>query len=126
MSMGNLAVLLFSVALAACAQIVLKHGMARSADSAKRSGSSLALAAAGNAWVWAGLTLFGIAALAWMLTLSRVPLNIAYPFNAVGYLAILTASVFVLHEKANVWTVLGSGMVVGGLIIVVTMSPTQG
>jgi drug/metabolite transporter (DMT)-like permease len=49
----------------------------------------------------------------------------AYPFNAVGYLAILTASVLVLHEKANFWTVFGSVLVVCGLIIVVTMSPTH-
>ena len=60
-----------------------------------------------------------------MLTLSRVPLNVAYPFNALGYLAILTASVLVLHEKANVWTVLGSAMVVCGLIVVVTLSSTH-
>jgi len=49
--------------------------------------------------VWLRLALFGISALPWMLTLSRVPLNIAYPFNALGYLAILAASVLVLHEK---------------------------
>jgi len=124
MSLSNLVVLLFSVAVAASAQVVLKHGMARSADSAKKSGHSLPAAAMSSVWVWLGLMLFGIAALAWMLTLSRVPLNIAYPFNAVGYLAILTASVFALHEKVNIWTVAGSGMVVGGLILVVTMSPS--
>jgi drug/metabolite transporter (DMT)-like permease len=50
---------------------------------------------------------------------------VAYPFNALGYLAILAASVLVLHERANLWTVLGSVMVVCGLIVVVTMSPTN-
>ena len=70
-----------------------------------------------------GLLVFGVSALAWLLTLSRVPLNVAYPFNALGYLGILTASVVVLHERANGWTVLGSVMVVGGLIVVVTLSP---
>jgi multidrug transporter EmrE-like cation transporter len=34
--------------------------------------------------------------------LSRVALSVAYPFNALGYLGILTASVLVLHERANV------------------------
>ena len=68
--------------------------------------------------------MFGVSALAWLMTLSRVPLNMAYPFNAVGYLAILGASVLVLHERANVWTVVGSLMVVAGLIVVVTLSPT--
>jgi len=124
MSLSNLAVLLLAVGLAATGQVILKHAMTQSAAAAKAHSSSLLVNAAGNGWIWLGLTLFGISALAWMLTLSRVPLNIAYPFNALGYLAILVASVFVLHERANVWTVLGSCMVVGGLIVVVTLSPT--
>jgi drug/metabolite transporter (DMT)-like permease len=126
MSLSNLAVLLFAVAVAASAQVILKHGMTQSAASAKEHQTSLAQSVLGNGWVWLGLALFGISALAWMLTLTRVPLNMAYPFNALAYLAILAASVFVLHEKANLWTVLGSGMVVFGLIVVVTMSPSQG
>jgi len=126
MSMSSLAVLLFAVALAASAQVMLKHGMTQSASSASEHETSLAQNALGNGWVWLGLALFGISALAWMFTLSRVPLNMAYPFNALGYLAILAASVLVLHEKANVWTGLGSGMVVCGLIVVVTMSPSHG
>jgi len=126
MSLSNFAVLLFAVALAASGQVILKHGMTRSAANAKEHGTSLAENAIGNGWVWLGLALFGISALAWMLTLSRVPLNVAYPFNALGYLAILAASVLVLHEKANAWTLLGSGMVVCGLIVVVTLSPAHG
>src|SRR5665647_56556 len=125
-SLSNFAVLLFAVALAASGQVILKHGMTRSAANAKEHGTSLAENAIGNGWVWLGLVLFGISALAWMLTLSRVPLNIAYPFNALGYLAILAASVLVLDEKANIWTVLGSGMVFAGLIVVVTLSPASG
>ena len=126
MSLSNFAVLLFAVALAASGQVILKHGMTRSAANAKELSTSLAESAIGNGWVWLGLAIFGISALAWMLTLSRVPLNVAYPFNALGYLAILAASVLVLHEKANAWTVLGSVMIVCGLIVVVTMSPAHG
>jgi multidrug transporter EmrE-like cation transporter len=48
-----------------------------------------------------------------------VPLNVAYPFNAVGYIVILAASVLVLHERATVMTWAGSLLVVAGLIIVV-------
>lgn len=126
MSLSNFAVLMLAVFLAASGQVMLKHGMTRAAVGAEERGTSLVASAIGNGWVWLGLALFGISALAWMLTLSRVPLNIAYPFNALGYLAILAASVLVLHEKANAWTVLGSAMVVGGLVVVVTMSPPHG
>jgi drug/metabolite transporter (DMT)-like permease len=66
---------------------------------------------------------FAVSAVAWLTTLSRVPLSVAYPFNALGYLAILTASVLVLHERANVWTWVGSLLVVSGLIMVVLTRP---
>lgn len=124
-SLSSLIVLLVAVGLAASGQVLLKHGMTEAANKAKELGRSLPVTAIGNLWVWLGLLVFGISALAWMLTLSRVPLNVAYPFNALGYLVILTASVMVLHEKVNAWTVLGSLMVVSGLVVVVTMSPAQ-
>lgn len=124
MTMSNVATLLVAVGLAAFGQVLLKHGMTQTAARVKQTGTSLPIAAIGNLWVWFGLLVFGVSALAWLLTLSRVPLNIAYPFNALGYLAVLSSSVFVLHEKANSWTVLGSLMVVVGLIVVVTMSPS--
>ena len=125
MSPSALIVLLVAVALAAAGQVMLKHGMNQVSALVKVDGRSLATAAAVNLWVLSGLLVFGLSALAWLLTLSRVPLNVAYPFNALGYLGILATSVFVLHERANVWTLVGSFMVVCGLIVVVTMSPTS-
>lgn len=123
MSLSALLVLLLAVALAATGQVMLKHGMTQAAALAKSGDRSLVTVAGQNAWVLVGLLVFGVSALAWLLTLSRVPLNVAYPFNALGYLGILTASVVVLHERANLWTVVGSVMVVAGLIVVVTLSP---
>ena len=123
MNPSALAVLLVAVGLAAVGQVLLKHGMNQAAAAAKENGQSLFVAAI-NPSVVGGLVVFGLSALAWLLTLSRVPLNIAYPFNALGYLAILAASVVFLHERANAWTLLGSCMVVAGLIVVVTLSPS--
>jgi drug/metabolite transporter (DMT)-like permease len=122
-ALSSLAVLLFAVALAACGQVLLKHGMTQARTRSELLGRSLVSAAVGNPWLWLGLVIFGLSAVAWLVTLSRVPLSIAYPFNAMGYLAVLAASVFILHERANAWTVFGSSMVISGLIIVVTMSP---
>jgi len=118
-----LALLLFAVGAAASGQIMLKHGMQVATSRAARSGSSLAVSAATSPWVLLGLVVFGVSAVAWLATLSRVPLNVAYPFNALGYLGILTASVLVLHERANVLTWVGSLLVVSGLIIVVLARP---
>jgi drug/metabolite transporter (DMT)-like permease len=124
MSLGALLILLLAVALAATGQVLLKHGMSEAVELAKETDRSLAVTAATSFWVVGGLAIFAVSAVAWLLTLSRVPLHIAYPFNALGYLGILTASVLVLHEKVNAWTVIGSTMVVAGLIVVVTLSPS--
>ena len=91
--------------------------MTQAAALSKADGRSLATAAVVNSWSCRGWWSSELPTLGWLLTLSRVPLSIAYPFNALGYLGILAASVLVRHERANVWTVLGSAMVVSGLII---------
>lgn len=123
MTAAHLLLLLFAVGSAAVGQVLLKHGMQAAARQVAHSGGSLAVQAATSPWVLVGLVVFGISALAWLTTLSRVPLSVAYPFNALGYLGILTASVLVLHERAGVWTWVGSGLVVAGLILVVTTRP---
>lgn len=123
MSLASFAVLLVAVALAAVAQLVLKHGMTLAQTRVNDTGASLAVVTATSPWVIGGLAVFGVSAMAWMLTLTRVPLSLAYPFNALGYLGILTASVVFLHERANVWTWLGTLLVAAGLVLVVTMTP---
>lgn len=122
-STSNLLILLFAVALAASGQVVLKHGMTLAKHHAKTTGKSLFASAALSPWIIAGLAIFAVSALAWLLILSRVPLSQAYPFNAVGYLGILLASVLFLNERANAWTWIGTLLVATGLILVVTMAP---
>jgi drug/metabolite transporter (DMT)-like permease len=123
LTIGNLALLLFAVGSAAAGQVMLKHGMQVATARVADTRGSLAIAAATSPWVLLGLMVFAVSAVAWLATLSRVPLSVAYPFNALGYLGILTASVLVLHERANVWTWAGSLLVVSGLIIVVLTRP---
>lgn len=123
MTIGNVAVLLAAVGLAAIGQLMLKHGMTDAKRNARETGRSLAMVAAMSPWIVFGLGVFAVSAVAWLLTLSRVPLSVAYPFNALGYIAILIASVTVLHERANVWTWVGTLLVVSGLVLVVTGAP---
>ena len=123
MTIGNFALLLFAVGAAAVGQVMLKHGMQEATAKVAHSGGSLALRAATSPWVLLGLVVFGVSAVAWLTALSRVPLSVAYPFNALGYLVILTASILVLHERANVLTWVGSLLVVSGLIMVVLARP---
>ncbi|MBV9204299.1 MAG: hypothetical protein JO037_02590 [Actinobacteria bacterium] len=123
MSITSAALLLFAVCTAATGQLMLKHGMQMASARTAKSGSSLIVNAATSPWILFGLAIFGVSAIAWLAALSRVPLSVAYPFNALGYLVILTASILVLHERANALTWTGSLLVVSGLIIVVLAKP---
>jgi drug/metabolite transporter (DMT)-like permease len=123
LTITSVALLLFAVVSAATGQVMLKHGMQIATARVNDSGGSLALRAATTPWVLLGLVVFGVSAIAWLAALSRVPLSVAYPFNALGYLVILIASILLLHEKANALTWVGSFLVVSGLLIVVLSRP---
>lgn len=123
MTIANLALVLFAVATAAVGQVMLKHGMQVATSRAAATRGSLVISAATSGWVLLGLVVFAVSAVAWLAALSRVPLSLAYPFNALGYLGILGASIVVLHERASVATWAGSLLVVSGLVIVVLSHP---
>jgi drug/metabolite transporter (DMT)-like permease len=123
LTLASIGLLLFAVASAATGQVMLKHGMQVATSRAAQSGGSLVVRAATSPWVLIGLVVFAISAVAWLGALSKVPLSVAYPFNALGYLVILIASIVVLHEKASVLTWVGSVLVVSGLLIVVLSRP---
>jgi drug/metabolite transporter (DMT)-like permease len=124
-TLGKLAVLLTAVALASAGQLVLKHGMVEAQSISSQTGRSLLLVAATSPWIIGGLMIFAASAVGWLLTLAHVPLSVAYPFNALGYIAILAASTLVLHEHTNPWMWLGTALVGAGLVLVVVMAPAS-
>lgn len=123
LSLASLGLVLFSVIAASAGQLMLKHGMQLATARSHASGRSLAVAAATTPWVLLGLAVFAVSAVTWLAALSRVPLSLAYPFNALGYIVILTASIVVLHEHASLLTWAGTVLVVAGLVIVVLSKP---
>ena len=125
MSLASIGVLLIAIALAATGQLILKNGMNLAKAHSADTGRSLVLSAVTSPWILGGLVIFGLSAIAWLVTLSRVPLSVAYPFNALSFVIILVASSVILHERTNVWTWLGTVLVVSGLIVVVTTAPSS-
>jgi len=119
LTLPNFLLLMFAVLAAAAGQLLLKHGMTGVADSVAKEGGQLLVKAATSPWVIGGLAVFGISALAWLTTLSRLPLSVAYPFNALGLLLIIGSSVVVLNEKVQPLAWLGAFLVAGGLVLVV-------
>ena len=119
LTIASFGLLLFAVVSAASGQLLLKHGMQVATARAHASDGSLIVAAATSPLIIGGLAIFAVSAVAWLATLAKVPLSVAYPFNALSYLNILTLSAVLLHERTNLLTWAGSLVVVSGLIIVV-------
>jgi drug/metabolite transporter (DMT)-like permease len=115
-----IALILFSVVLAAVAQLTLKHGMNQvaadtgvlrfSADSVRDVVTTPA--------VWAGLALFALSAVVWLAVLSRVSLSFAYPFASLTYVLILLADRFVLDQEIPALRYAGVVCIVVGIVLV--------
>ena len=112
--------ILLSVALAASAQLTLKHGMnqvtAASGTATLNAGSVRAILT--NLSVLGGLAIFGLSAVVWVLVLSRASLSFAYPFASLTYVLILLADRFVLHEEIPILRWVGVAAIVTGIILV--------
>ncbi|MDQ1709431.1 MAG: hypothetical protein QOG49_816 [Frankiaceae bacterium] len=121
MTATDYALVLASVLIAACGQLLLRYGMTRiGVAHPDAHGGQLLVQAARSLWVIGGLAVFGLSSLLWMITLSKVPLSRAYPFTAVGFLGILAATSIIPpreHVGPQLW--LGAVVVVAGLLIVV-------
>jgi drug/metabolite transporter (DMT)-like permease len=112
--------ILASVALAAAAQIVLKHGMNqffdRTGHAFRFDGGSFSAVVRIPA-VWVGLGLFGLSAIVWLAVLSRAALSFAYPFAALTYVVIVVYDAL-RGEQVTALRWAGVALIVAGIVLV--------
>jgi drug/metabolite transporter (DMT)-like permease len=112
--------ILVSVALAAAAQLTLKHGVNQafpSPSAFKLDGSSIRSMVATPS-VWIGIALFGFSAIAWVAVLSRTTLSFAYPFVSLTYVIILAVDRFVLDQSVPALRWGGVVLIMSGIVLV--------
>jgi drug/metabolite transporter (DMT)-like permease len=115
-----IALILFSVVLAAVAQLTLKHGV----DQVTASSGTLGLSSESlrgivtTPAIWAGLVLFALSALVWLAVLSRTSLSFAYPFASLSYVLILLADKFILQEQIPTLRWAGVFFIMTGIVLV--------
>lgn len=128
MSIQTVVLTLFSVFLSTAGQLLLKSGMARVGYiGGERLGKPLALVLEmmGTWQIVLGLGLFFISAGFWLLVLSRIPLNLAYPFAGLTYLLIALFGKFVLKEQVPGIRWLGVAMIIAGILVVGKSAPSE-
>ncbi len=117
-----IAMILLSVGLAAVAQLALKQGMnqvnAELAPTTFSLNGASVRALVSEPFVWAGLALFGLSALVWLVVLSRASLSFAYPFAALTYVLILLFDAFVLDEHVPALRWGGVALIAAGIFLI--------
>jgi hypothetical protein len=81
MTKFQLCIILLTVSVSACAQLLLKLGMKEidTANGILSNGITSLLHVIFSPLVFSGLTIYGLSTLAWLWILSKVDLSIAYP-----------------------------------------------
>jgi multidrug transporter EmrE-like cation transporter len=114
-----LALALLSILMSAMAQILLKIGMGSAAVQQSLGDATSVLLSSFATWqVLAGLALYGAGALVWLFVLARVDVSAAYPFVGLGIAVTAFAGVLLLNEPLSLMRVLGTGLVVAGVLLV--------
>lgn len=118
--LGMWTLALFSVALSASAQFLMKVGMTMPNVRNALSGDAAAafVAIVSTPQVLAGLAAYGIGAALWLICLSRIPLMMAYPLVSLAIVAVIALSVLFLGESLTPIRLLGSALVVAGVALI--------
>lgn len=119
--MSTVLILLAAVVLATCGQLLLKAGMTEvgAVVGVGLDGVLPLVGRVAGTWqVLLALAMFGLSASFWLVTLSRVPLSVAYPVVSLSYVLILIFSVVVLDERPRPTVWIGALLIVSGISLI--------
>ncbi|NBC36508.1 EamA family transporter [Novosphingobium sp. FSY-8] len=113
-----LVLILTSVAMSACAQLLLKLGVSSVRVAGDAGAAQGVMAYLLSPWVIGGLGLYGLGAVVWLYVLARLPLSAAYPFVGIGFVLTMLLGVVALGESLSAWRVAGTALIALGCICV--------
>ena len=120
MSAAAFLFLMTGVLLNAAAQLLLKGGTNRLGVitlSAHNWASTLTRMASEGYFI-AGVALYGISLVVWILGLSRVPVSVAYPMLSIGYIVNALAAWYLFAEALTPTRIAGIMVIIGGVILI--------
>lgn len=71
-----------------------------------------------NPWVLSGVGATFFAGVSWMLAMTKFEVSYAYPFVSMTYIFVLAAGALLLHESMSPAKLLGSTLIVLGIIVI--------
>lgn len=116
----NYIILLISILLAVCGQLLLKKGMLvlGSLDFSIKNIIYLLINIFKNFYIIIGLFFYGISLIFWLFALSKLKLSVAYPATSLMYVFIILSSWLIFKETVNFYQWLGVIFILFGLFFI--------
>lgn len=111
-------IILCSVITVSTGEILLKYGLTRLGllDFGSKAIESF-ISIAMSPYIWAGLTLFVISSLLWLIAISKTELSYAYPLMGMGYAVVAFFSWLIFNEALGALRILGIGIITFGVVM---------
>jgi drug/metabolite transporter (DMT)-like permease len=110
--------ILCSVISVSTGEILLKYGLTKLGaldfgGKAIESFTSIAM----SPYIWAGLILFVMSSLLWLIAISKTELSYAYPLMGMGYAMVAFFSWLIFNEALGALRILGIGVITLGVVM---------
>jgi multidrug transporter EmrE-like cation transporter len=109
--------IIVSVLCSSLAHFALKQGALR-LNLSGGGPADILLRLSTNGWLLIGCALHVLALALWIVGLKSVPLSVAYPFIALGFVLVSLLSWLFLNETVGVATVLGMVLIASGVALI--------
>lgn len=110
---GTVLLLASQIALLVTGQVLWKTGVNRIGAISFHNLWDLVL----SPYIWAGIAIYGIATVIWMVILSRANLSTVYPMQSLAYVFGLIAGIILFQEKVPATGWIGLLLIVSGVIL---------
>lgn len=112
------ALLTLNLILVVVAQFLLKAGMNNVGGFGTMPMLSFFLAAATSVKVIAGVALYALSAISWLILLSKAELSMVYPMISISYVFVLAISALFLGEQVGPLRIIGTLLIILGVVLI--------
>jgi drug/metabolite transporter (DMT)-like permease len=116
----TIALVLASVVLNAAAQIALRSAARAGFSLSGHGPTEIVLDVISRPGILAGIALYGLSLLTWIVVLSRAEASLAYPFLALGFVIVAIAGHVLLGEVLTERRMIAIAIIIGGVVLLAT------
>lgn len=122
--MRTILLVLCSVTPAVAGQLILKYAISRlSLDMSETGPVGYYVRLFTTPIVLLGFLMYGLSSLVWLFILSKLPLSLAYPLVAMGYVLVVFFSWLLLREHVSITRMIGVAVICLGVALLATTAP---